>query len=108
VTAPVVLEAEMTTHEQRHLIDQIDRGIAELLKQRASISHEIQKSRVRSGGARTDLGREREVITAYVGHLGPRGSDVANTVLTYCRGEIDDATRNERQGQAVHADGVAG
>lgn len=106
MTTPVAIE--MTTGEQRHLIDQIDRSIADLLKQRASISHDIQRVRVRSGGARTDLGREREVINAYAGHLGVRGPDIANTVLTYCRGEIDDATRNERQSQALHADGVTG
>lgn len=108
MSASVVVGIEMTTHERRFHIDQIDRSIAELLKRRASISHDIQKERVRSGGPRVDLGRERDVIAQYLGHLGPRGIDVAHTVLTYCRGEVDDAARDERQSAALHEDGDAG
>lgn len=108
MSAPVVLGGEMTTHEKRFQIDQIDQTITELLKQRASISHDIQKHRVSFGGARVDLGREREVIGSYIGLLGPRGADVANMILTYCRGEVDDAVRSERERQAVPANGVAG
>lgn len=107
MSAPAVLGTEMTTPELRFQIDQIDRTITELLKQRASISFDIQRERVRSGGSRVDLGRESEVITAYVNRLGERGSDIAHTVLTYCRGEVDDAARNEHQGQALHADRAA-
>lgn len=108
LNAPVIIGNESTTHEKRFQIDHIDATIAGLLKERASISHDIQRDRVRSGGARVDLGRERDVISAYVGLLGTRGTEVANTVLTYCRGEISDAVRNEREGQAVPANGVAG
>lgn len=107
MSAPAVIGIEVTTPELRFQIDQIDRTIAELLKQRASISFDIQRERVRSGGSRVDLGRESEVITTYVNHLGERGSDIAHTVLTYCRGEVDDAARTQQQGQAVHADRVA-
>lgn len=93
------------TAELRSEIDQIDRAISQLLKQRASISAQIQQARVSSGGARVDLAREREVMNAYIAALGPHGSDVANTVLTLCRGAISDAVRSERAGQPLPQDG---
>lgn len=91
----------------RRDIDAIDRAVAELLNRRASISTAIQSARVRSGGARVDLAREREVIDTYA-LLGPGGRDVANSVLTFCRGVIRDAVAGKREGQAIPANGVAG
>lgn len=79
----------------RERIDSLDRVIANLLEQRADISAEIQMSRVSSGGARVDISREREVIGTYVEALGREGSDVAHTVLVYCRG-ANDAVPCER------------
>lgn len=111
MTAPVTVGVnDVDPQVLRLRIDQIDKAISDLLKERASVSLQMQSARVRSGGARVDLGREREVITAYQAHLGQRGSDVATTVLNFCRGQVTaaDAADHERKGQALHANGVAG
>lgn len=79
-------------------IDYIDVAIATLLKERASVSAQIQSARVGSGGARVDLGREREVIATYVSELGKDGAGVATTVLTFCRGELANAHGGKREG----------
>lgn len=107
LSQPVAIGSDVIDgHTQRIEIDQLDATIADLLKRRAFVSGQVQRARVRLGGARVDLGREREVIDTYIAKLGARGSDIADTVLTYCRGELADAVRDERQGSPVHAIGV--
>lgn len=90
-------DGSLTVEDFRSRIDAIDVAIASLLSERANISHQIQDARIRSGGTRTDLGREREVITAYVDQLGHPGSDIAHSVLVFCRGRAN-AADYERQG----------
>lgn len=94
---------DLDGHTARHMIDDIDMRVAALLNERLHISRQIQRSRVRSGGARVDLVREREIHDHYMTRLGPVGRDVADAVLTYCRGSAD-ASDHEREGEALHAD----
>lgn len=91
------------TDEERTLrakIDALDDGIINLLHERASVSGQIQRSRIRSGGARVDLSRESRVIATYTMILGEAGKDVAATVLDFCRGRRD-AVPSEPEGQAL-------
>lgn len=94
---------ELDGHKARHQIDDIDTRIAALLNERLHISRQMQRARVRSGGARVDLKREREIHDHYKASLGPVGREVADAVLTYCRGSAD-ASDYEREGEALHAD----
>lgn len=107
MTEPLVIGPDVDMSQLRNEIDQLDATIADLLKRRAFVSHQIQRARVSLGGARVDLGREREVIGSYMSLLGDRGSEIATTVLTFCRGEVLNANADQRQGQALHGNGAA-
>lgn len=87
--------AESTLRSQ---IDALDEVLVQLLRERAAVSHQIQRHRMSSGGARVDLARERDVIANYTAALGVSGAEFATTVLAYCRGRVEDAVAGERAG----------
>lgn len=91
----VLTDQDIDPVELRFSIDSIDAAIAKLLGDRKRASHALQANRVRSGGARVDLSRESQIINSYSSLLGQSGRDVADAVLTYCRGE-QDAADSER------------
>ncbi|MFD3336389.1 chorismate mutase [Streptomyces sp. NPDC058700] len=72
--------------QERLAIDELDGHIIELLARRARISDRIQRSRMGSGGPRTELNREMDVLAHYRDGLGPYGTQVAMSVLKLCRG----------------------
>lgn len=93
-------DGSLSVEDFRGRIDAIDQVISSLLLQRADASRQIQDARVRSGGARVDLAREREVISTYVTSLGQPGTDVAHSVLALSRGRVD-AVPSEPERQEV-------
>jgi chorismate mutase len=70
----------------REQIDAIDTAIVRLVAERARLSERVQTTRVNSGGARLQLGREREILQSYRAGLGPKGPELADAVLQFCRG----------------------
>jgi chorismate mutase len=70
----------------RARIDEIDREIIELVRQRVGVSAAIQQARIASGGRRIELSREMEVIGRYRDALGKPGTSVAMSLLDLCRG----------------------
>lgn len=70
----------------RERIDELDAQIAGLVKARADVSHRIQAARMRDGGTRVELGRERVVLQGYRDLLGPEGALLGDAVLRVCRG----------------------
>jgi chorismate mutase len=71
----------------RARIDDLDEAITRLVSQRAEVSAQIQAARVRAGGTRMELGRERVVLDHYRRELGARGPALGEAVLRVCRGE---------------------
>lgn len=71
----------------RRRIDDLDEAITRLVTERAEVSAEIQATRVRAGGTRMELGRERIVLDHYRRELGARGPALGEAVLRVCRGE---------------------
>ena len=80
-------DAQLIIDSLRAEIDQLDRTIAELVARRATVSAQVQAARVRAGGTRMELSRERVVLDHYRGVLGARGPALGEAVLRVCRGE---------------------
>ncbi|MFN2517937.1 MAG: chorismate mutase [Jatrophihabitantaceae bacterium] len=76
-------EAVLTLRGQ---IDALDAAIVRLVAERARLSARIQTARMNAGGTRVELGRERVILNAYRGGLGPDGANLADAVLQVCRG----------------------
>jgi chorismate mutase len=72
----------------RTQIDALDAGIANLIAERARLSHRIQAARIAAGGVRIELGRERRILEGYRGALGEDGISLGNAVLRLCRGPL--------------------
>jgi chorismate mutase len=70
----------------RGQIDALDEAIIALVAERSRLSARIQTARINSGGARVELGREREIMAAYRDVLGAEGPHLADSVLRVCRG----------------------
>jgi chorismate mutase len=70
----------------RDQIDAIDTAIVRLVAERARLSERVQTMRVNAGGARLQLGRERAILEAYRAALGPKGPQLADALLQFCRG----------------------
>lgn len=70
----------------RRQIDALDEAIIALVAERAEVSRRIQAVRMRAGGTRVELGRERVVRDAYRDGMGPDGPHLADAVLRVCRG----------------------
>ncbi|MFF1511199.1 chorismate mutase [Streptomyces sp. NPDC058326] len=72
--------------EDRVAIDALDGEIIDLLARRAAISARIQQSRIDTGGPRTELSREMDILARYRDGLGSYGTQVAMSILKLCRG----------------------
>jgi chorismate mutase len=70
----------------REQIDALDAAIIRLVSERARVSRRIQNARVSAGGTRVELGRERVVHATYRSGLGQDGPQLADALLTVCRG----------------------
>jgi chorismate mutase len=79
-------EAATSIVEDRERIDDLDRRIIELVRERMGVSVAIQQARIGSGGRRVNLSREMEIIGHYNGELGKPGTVLAMTLLELCRG----------------------
>jgi chorismate mutase len=70
----------------RYQIDALDEAIVNLVAERARLSRRIQTARINAGGARVELGRERQILDTYRTGLGAHGPHLADAVLQVCRG----------------------
>jgi chorismate mutase len=69
-------------------IDEIDQAIIDLWLERASLSQQVGKTRMASGGTRLVLSREREIVERFRTALGPDGTQVALLLLRSGRGPL--------------------
>ncbi|MEU4423920.1 chorismate mutase [Actinoplanes sp. NPDC024001] len=74
--------------EMRERINEIDQAIIDLWLERASLSQEVGKTRMASGGTRLVLAREREIVERFRTALGPDGTQVALLLLRSGRGPL--------------------
>ncbi|MEO3744276.1 chorismate mutase [Plantactinospora sp. B5E13] len=72
----------------RERIDQIDRDLIALWKERAAISQEVGRTRMASGGTRLVLSREREILERFRQELGADGTQLALLLLRAGRGPL--------------------
>ncbi|MCF3120163.1 chorismate mutase [Streptomyces arenae] len=72
--------------QARKRLDELDRQIVRMLKERVSFSALVQSARISDGGCRTDNQRENVVVRRYHQSLGPAGRDIALSLLRLCRG----------------------
>jgi chorismate mutase len=72
----------------RERIDEIDRTIIELWQERASLSQQVGRTRMASGGTRLVLSREREIVERFRQALGADGTQVALLLLRAGRGPL--------------------
>jgi chorismate mutase len=70
----------------RERIDDLDRRIIALVKERIQVSREIQQARISTGGRRVELSREMDILERYRESLGKPGTTVALALLELCRG----------------------
>lgn len=66
-------------------LDALDGEIIALLTRRAVCAHEAEQARVRSGGPRTSLAEENQVIERYGAELGKPGVTLALALLRLSR-----------------------
>ncbi|MDG9705632.1 chorismate mutase [Streptomyces sp. DH37] len=78
--------AEERIAEDRGRIDELDRRIIALVRERVEVSARIQRARIEAGGRRVSLSREMEILTRYRERLGRPGTSLAMTLLELCRG----------------------
>lgn len=79
-------EAAAVIAGARARIDDLDRRIIELVKQRMGASAEVQQARIATGGPRLSLAREMEILERFRAELGRPGTEVAKLLLELCRG----------------------
>ncbi|MFP8885860.1 chorismate mutase [Streptomyces mangrovi] len=72
----------------RERIDELDRRIIDLVRERMEVSARIQRARIGAGGRRVNLSREMEILTRYRERLGRPGTSLAMTLLELCRGRV--------------------
>jgi chorismate mutase len=72
----------------RARIDEIDRTLIELWRERAAISHEVGQTRVAAGGTRLVLAREQEILSRFREELGADGTQLAMLILRAGRGPL--------------------
>jgi monofunctional chorismate mutase len=70
----------------RAQIDRYDAEIVRLVIERAKVARLIQKTRVRAGETRIELGREAAILLRYRQQLGKEGMKLGDAVLRVCRG----------------------
>ncbi|WP_322753922.1 chorismate mutase [Frankia sp. Cas3] len=83
-SAPTISSIE----DGRTAIDKIDTQLRALVGARLDVSRQIQALRSADGGPRIEHSRENEIIAAWSGELGPRGVEIALSILTLCRGSL--------------------
>jgi chorismate mutase len=81
-------EAASEIAAMRQRIDEIDAELIALWQERASISQQVGKTRVASGGTRLVLSREREIMDRFRAQLGPDGTQLALLILRAGRGPL--------------------
>jgi chorismate mutase len=72
----------------RERIDEIDQALIDLWQERASLSQQVGKTRMASGGTRLVLSREREIVERFREALGADGTQVALLLLRAGRGPL--------------------
>ncbi len=72
----------------RQAINGIDTQLRALVGARLEVSRQIQALRCADGGPRIEHARENEIIAAWSQELGPRGVEIALSILTLCRGSL--------------------
>ena len=72
----------------RERIDEIDQAIIDLWLERASLSQQVGRTRMASGGTRLVLSREREIVERFREALGADGTQVALMILRAGRGPL--------------------
>jgi chorismate mutase len=80
--------AQAAIADMRSRIDEIDAMLIQLWQERASISQQVGKTRVASGGTRLVLSREREIMDRFRAELGPDGTQLALLILRAGRGPL--------------------
>jgi len=80
--------ADAHISDLRARIDEIDETIIRLWQERASISQEVGRTRVASGGTRLVLAREREILERFRSVLGEDGTQLALLILRAGRGPL--------------------
>lgn len=72
----------------RERIDEIDKSLIALWRERAAISQRVGATRVASGGTRLVLSREREILDRFRNELGADGTQLALLLLRAGRGPL--------------------
>ncbi len=72
----------------RNRIDEIDSQLIELWRERATISGEVGRVRIASGGTRLVLERERQIVDRFREALGADGVQLALLILRAGRGPL--------------------
>ncbi|SFE80672.1 chorismate mutase [Actinacidiphila alni] len=85
---PEAAGTETVIAEKRRRIDDLDTRIIDLVRERMTVSGQIQHERIGAGGRRVSLNREMEVLTHYSAELGRPGTTLAMTLLELCRGKV--------------------
>ena len=91
VDQPTGADADPAADEIRAMrdrIDAIDQSIIDLWLERASLSQQVGKTRMASGGTRLVLSREREIVERFREALGADGTQVALLLLRAGRGPL--------------------
>jgi chorismate mutase len=81
-------EAARQIHAIRERIDEIDRTIIDLWRERAALSQRVGVTRVASGGTRLVLSREREILDRFRDALGADGTQLGLLILRAGRGPL--------------------
>lgn len=81
-------EAEAQIDAIRQRIDEIDRALVELWRERTELSQQIGAIRVGSGGPRRVLARESVILNRFRAALGNDGVELANLLLRAGRGPV--------------------
>jgi len=87
-TTSTVPAADELIAGDRVRIDELDRRIIDLVRERMEVSAHIQRARIEAGGRRVSLSREMEILTRYREELGRPGTSLAMTLLELCRGRV--------------------
>ncbi|WP_059012965.1 chorismate mutase [Streptomyces specialis] len=72
--------------EGRERLDALDAGIIALVKERVTVSEQVQAARIAAGERRVNLTREMEILRRYRDELGRQGTQLAMTLLELSRG----------------------
>jgi chorismate mutase len=72
----------------RKRIDEIDGALIDLWRERATISGEVGRVRIASGGTRLVLERERQIVDRFRQALGADGVQLALLILRAGRGPL--------------------